>query len=171
MNSNGAQYLHFDFPEKLTGFWVHVCVEPDTKDFTYIVSIYKNNLHPTGTVLLSNTLPYDYPDMYMCVDNNYHAIRVYTNPIHRRNGYWVLFGVFFKSFFATQFYVNLEAPFDRSKLTDRIYAKARHIVGQTFVTPTLSGGRIDNPEMEPPRDPAFPLIWFSQRIGGFNEKT
>jgi hypothetical protein len=169
MNSNGAQYLQFDFPDMLTGFWVHVCIEPDNKDFTYIVSIYKNTEHPTGTVILSEYLPYAYPDMYMCVDNNYHAIRVYTNPVHRRNGYWVSFGLFFKSFFATQFGVDLEAPFDRSKVTDRIYAKARRIAGQTFATPALRGGRIDHDEMEPPRDPAFPLIWFGQRIGGFNE--
>ena len=169
MNLNGAQILQFDLPEKLDGFWVHVCVEPDHKDFTYIVSIYKDSQHPTGTVILSKYLPYAYPDMYMCVDTKYHAIRVYTNPVHRRNGYWVLFGVFFKSFFATQFNVDLEAPFDRSKFTDRIYAKARRIAGQTFATTPLKGGRIDQDEMEPPRDPAFPLIWFGQRIGGFNE--
>lgn len=168
MNLNDAQYLQFNFPEKLTGFWVHVCVKPDHKTFTYIVSIYKNNQYPTGTVILSEYLPYTYPDMYMCVDNKYHAIRVYTNPTHRRNGYWVSFGVFFKSFFATQFGVDLEAPFDRSRVTDRIYAKARRIAGQAFATPTLKGGRIDQDEMEPPRDPAFPVIWFGQRIGGFN---
>lgn len=169
MTINGAQYLNFSFPEKLTGFWVHVCVEPDNPGYTYIVSIYKNDAYPTGTVILSKYMPYEYPDMYMCVDTNYQAIRVYTNPIHRRNGYWVAFGVFFKTFFAEQFGVDLEAPFDRSKWTDKIYNKARKIYGQSFVTPVLRGGRIDQDEMEPPRDPAFPLIWFGQRIGGFNE--
>ena len=169
MNSNGAQYLQFDFHAELDGFWVHVCVEPDHKDFTYIVSIYKNDKHTTGTVVLSDTLPYAYPDMYMCVDNRHHAIRVYTNPVHRRNGYWVLFGAFLKSFFATHFNVELEAPPDRSKLADRIYARARKVAGQTFATTPLRGGRIDQDEMEAPRDPAFPLIWFGQRIGGFNE--
>jgi hypothetical protein len=94
---------------------------------------------------------------------------MYTNPIHRRNGYWVLFGVFFKSFFVPQFNVHLESSFDRSKLADRIYARARKLAGQTYFIPALKGGRIDQAEMEAPRDPAFPLIWFGQRIGGFNE--
>lgn len=169
MITDGAQILHFDFPEKLSGFWVHVCVEPDHDEFTYIISIYKNTEFPTGTVLLSKHLPYKYPDMYMCVDRNYQAIRVYTNPIHRRNGYWVAFGVFFKTFFLEQFNIDLEAPFDRSKWTDKIYNKARKIYGQAFVTPVLKGGRIDQDEIEPPRDIAFPLIWFGQRIGGFRE--
>jgi hypothetical protein len=169
MNSNGAQYLHHNLPAELDGFWVHVCVEPDQKDYTYIVSIYKNDEHPTGTIVLSKYLPYAYPDMYVCIDNNYHTVRMYTNPIHRRNGYWVLFGAFLKPFFAKQFNVELEAPSDRSKLADRIYARARLLAGQTFATTPLRGGRIDQDEMEPPRDPAFPLIWFGQRIGGFNE--
>jgi len=169
MTTDGTQYLQLEFSEKLSGFWVHVCVEPDNPGYTYIASIYKNDAYSTGTVILSKYMPYEYPDMYMCVDTNYQAIRVYTNPIHRRNGYWVAFGVFFKTFFAEQFGVNLEAPFDRSKWTDRIYNKARKIYGQSFITPVLRGGRIDQDEMEPPRDPAFPLIWFGQRIGGFNE--
>jgi hypothetical protein len=169
MTTDGAQYLLYNFPEKLYGFWVHVCVEPENPGYTYIVSIYKNEENPTGTVVVSKYMPYEYPDMYMCVDTKYQAIRVYTNPLHRRNGYWVAFGVFFKYFFAEQFGVDLEAPFDRSKWTDKIYTKARKIYGQTFITPVLKGGRIDQDEMEPPRDPAFPLIWFGQRIGGFNE--
>lgn len=169
MNITGAKILQVDFPKELDGFWVHVCVEPDHKDFTYIISIYKNNQYPTGTLIFSKYLPYAYPDMYVCIDSNYYTIRMYTSPLYRRRGYWVLFGVFFKSFFATQLNVHLEAPPDRSKLADRIYARARKLAGQTYSTPVLRGGRIDQDEMEPPRDPAFPLIWFGQRIGGFNE--
>ena len=169
MNLNGAQIVQSNFPAELKGFWVHVCVEPDHKDFTYIISIYKNNQYPTGTVILSKYLPYEYPDMYVCISSNYLTVRMYTSPLHRRNGYWVLFGVFLKSFFSTHLGVELEAPPDRSKLADRIYARARKVAGQTFATIPLRGGRIDQDEMEAPRDPAFPLIWFGQRIGGFNE--
>ena len=32
-----------------------------------------------------------------------------------------------------------------------------------------SGGRINMPEQEPPRDPMLPIVWFGQRIGGINE--
>lgn len=169
MTTNGAQYLHFEFPEKLSGFWVHVCVEPESNLFTYIVSIYKNDDYPTGTVVLSKYMPYAYPDMYGCFDKNYHIQRMYTNPIHRRNGYWIPFGIFFKKFFADQFNVNVDGTADRSKQTDRIYNRTRALLGESSYVPATKGGRIDYDEAEPPRDPAFPLIWFGQRIGGFNE--
>jgi hypothetical protein len=170
MTTDGAQYLQFDFPKELDGFWVHVCVELDSSSFTYIVSIYKNNDYPTGTVIISKYLPYAYPDMYGCFDKGYQVQRMYTNPIHRRNGYWVPFGVFLKKFFAEQFGVNVDGTGDRSKQTDRIYARTRAVLGDASYVPPIKGGRIEYDEAEPPRDPAFPLIWFGQRIGGFNEQ-
>jgi hypothetical protein len=169
MNLNGAQILQVDLPDKLDGFWVHICVKPHNDQFAYLVSAYKNDKYPTGTIIISEELFYDYPDMYVCLDKNYYTFRIYTNPIHRRQGYWIPLGIFFKHFFSKHFKVELEASPDRSKVADLIYNQQRNVGGQDYASPILAGGRIEREEMEPPRDPAFPLIWFGQRIGGFNE--
>ena len=95
---------------------------------------------------------------------------MYTNPIYRRRGYWK----FLASVLRSVFYNNaggilLEGTRNRSPITDKLYKTLSKIMNHKNPNSPQSGGRINMPEQEPPRDPMLPVVWFGQRIGGINE--
>jgi hypothetical protein len=94
---------------------------------------------------------------------------MYTNPIYRRRGYWK----FLASVLRSVFYNNaggilLEGTRNRSPITNRLYGTLTKLMNHNNPNSPILGGRVSMPEQEPPRDPASPVIWFGQRIGGFN---
>ena len=167
------------YPTELGNSWIHSCsVNADIIKIS--IGLYKNNKYPNGTIIFSRFTPNEYPDMYTIQAPDYlgsytdsnktvESNRMYTNPIYRRRGYWK----FLASVLRSVFYNNaggilLEGTRDRSPITNKLYATLSKVMNHNRPNSPIPGGRAFMPEQEPPRDPASPVIWFGQRIGGFN---
>jgi hypothetical protein len=167
------------YPTELGDSWIHACFV--NSEFIKIsIGLYKNTTYPTGTIIFSQFTPNQYPDMYTIqapdqrgsyteLNKTVESNRMYTNPIYRRRGYWK----FLASVLRSVFYNNaggilLEGTRNRSPITNRLYGTLTKLMNHNNPNSPILGGRISMPEQEPPRDPASPVIWFGQRIGGFN---
>ena len=65
------------------------------------------------------------------------------------------------------FGIHVDVTPDRNTKMESFYQKATKGIGQELKT--KNNGRMDYPDEEMPRDPAFPQIWHNNRIGGKNE--
>ena len=168
------------YPTELGDSWIHSCFI-NSNLIKISIGLYKNNKYPSGTIVFSEFTPNHYPDMYTIqapdqmdhsgeLEKTIESNRMYTNPIYRRRGYWK----FLASVLRSVFYNNaggilLEGTRNRSPITDKLYKTLSKIMNHKNPNSPQSGGRINMPEQEPPRDPMLPIVWFGQRIGGINE--
>ncbi len=161
-----------EYPSELGPSWIHACfVNQDTIKLS--ISLHKDNTYPAGTIIVSNFIRNKYPDMYTLQkfeNDSFVSDRMYTNPIHRRLGYWKYLAALLRSVFYTNFNLNIEGSINRSPIADKFYKNITKILKHNSPNSALSGGRMFMGEQEPPRDPMSPVIWYEQRIGGLNEK-
>jgi hypothetical protein len=155
------------YPTEFGDSWIHVCFL-NGDNLKILICLYKNNKYPNGTFVFSEYTPNDYPDMYTTIDLLYHSNRMYTNPIYRNRGYWKLLASLLRSVFYTHAQIVLEGTPNRSPIAHGIYKKVTKLVKHATPNTPFPGGRTFMPEQVPPRDPAFPVVWYGQRIGGFN---
>ena len=168
------------YPSELDKSWIHVTFFEDHPKLAGVISIYKNDKYPTGTVIFSKHILNEYPDMYMTLNkggatyattekNVVLSDRIYTNPVYRRRGYWKWAGSMMRSILYSYNGLVLDGTDDRALAIEKIYVKAMKLGGQKKWFP--NNGRMFNHkgwEKEPPREPAFPYIWYNQRLGGKN---
>lgn len=166
--TNGVATPHFSqYPTEFGHSWVQVTKFENHPTLTYAVCLYINDKYPNGTIVFSKYISNDYPDMYYTLDYNHRANRVYTNPVYRRRGYWKIFGTLMRSIIYNYNGVIPDGSADRANAVEKAYLAMVRIGKQKGWLP--NNGRMFNhqgSEIEPPREPAFPLIWYNQRIGG-----
>ena len=159
---NGNLYLD-SYPEILKNSWIQVTTFEDHPKIGYSIQVYKNTIHPSGTVIVSKYINSDYPDFYTTLDKDVSADRVYTNPIYRGMGTWKWIAVFLRLFF----YNNMsglvtKVPPKRNFMAHSAYIKAKEILMEKEMLPEeqleLFG------ETKFPRDPMYPSIWYNKRI-------
>lgn len=172
---NGVKLVNFsNFPKELEGLWFSLHKFKDNSLLYAVVSIYKNNRHPSGTIIETPFMHNDYPDAYaIYLHENQEGIvistRIYTNPEYRGSGWWKLLFGFLRDFLYTNFDMHTDSTGERTVAVERIYKYAKDMVNQEDYT--KNDGRINVPEILPPRDPCHPDTWYNHRIGGKNESN
>jgi len=166
--TNGIPTPSFSsYPEELGDSWIQVTFLKDHPDLSLIAMLYINSKHKKGTVIFSDYIPNDYPDMYYTLDKQHLANRVYTNPEYRRRGYWKIFGTLMRSIIYNYNGIIPDGSTDRAKAVEKAYLAMVNIGKQAKWLP--NNGRMFKhlaSEIEPPREPAYPYIWYNQRVGG-----
>ena len=84
------------WPEVLDGYWMHLAKLDNHSSISYCGSLYKNDKYKSGTIIVSNYILNDYPDVYATLDKNNELNRVYTNPALRPSHVWEWWGVITK---------------------------------------------------------------------------
>ena len=166
--TNGVATPSFsNYPKELGDSWVMVTFFKDNPAVSTAVCLYINNKYPKGTIVMSKYMMNDYPDMYYILDKTNTVTRFYTNPIYRRRGYWKLFGTLMRSIMYNYNGIVPDSTDDRAFFGEKAYLAMVNIGKQKKWL--KNNGRMFNHlgiEFEPPRNPAFPSIWYNQRIGG-----
>lgn len=152
------------YPEKLNSYWIQITELKDNNIIKYCVSFYKNKKYPPGTIIVSNYILNDYPDLYLTIDRNLLANRVYTNPKLRPSGAWKWIGVITRLFF----YNNLnkqkiDVPSKRSFITDIAYNNTKKILKEKHIYKKNDVEKIFE-LTEPPRDFLYPALWYNKRV-------
>lgn len=75
-----------DYPEELKGSWIQLTFLPDHPVLDGICCLYFNDKHPSGTVLFSEYIDNEYPDIYATWDKDIYSNRMLINPIIRNRG-------------------------------------------------------------------------------------
>jgi hypothetical protein len=151
------------YPWELEDSWVHVC-KTNNKRNPYIVSFYNNKDYKRGTIIYSEFIYHKHPTSYVIFNESNLAERMYTNPKNRGRGYWKWIPLVLRCFF----YNNLEKIYldgspERSLAAEKAYKKAVALLKQKSIY-INNGRRVHLEETTPPRDPAFPYIWYNQRV-------
>lgn len=166
--TNGvATPLFKEYPVEFGDSWICVTFLKDHPDLSLIAMLYKNNKYPKGTIIFSKYIHNDYPDMYYTLDKDHLANRVYTNPMYRRRGYWKIFGSLMRSIIYNYNGIIPDGSADRANAVEKAYLAMVSIGKQAKWLP--NNGRMFKhmgSEIEPPREPAYPYIWYNQRAGG-----
>lgn len=160
-----------EYPSELGQSWIHASFINGSV-INLSVSLYKDNMYPEGTIIVSEFIRNKYPDMYTLQkfeEDSFVSDRMYTNPIYRRLGYWKYLAGLLRSVFYTNFNLVIEGSKNRSPVADKFYKKISRVLSHNSPNSPIIGGRLFMNEQEPPRDPTSPVIWYEQRIGGFNE--
>ena len=170
--TNGVATPHFSqYPTEFGHSWMQITFLKDHPDLSFAVCLYINNKYPNGTIIMSKHISNDYPDMYCTLDHNHKANRLYTNPIYRKRGYWKILGTLMRSIMYSYNGVIADGSADRANAIEKAYLDMVRIGKQKKWLP--NNGRMfshQGSEIEPPREPVFPYIWYNQRIGGLDKK-
>lgn len=169
--NNGVATPSFSqYPKEFGDSWIHVTLFDDHLTLAAIMCLYINDKHPPGTIIISKYMMNDYPDMHFTFNKNFEGERMYTNPVYRKRGYWKLFGILMRSIFYNYNGTVLESTSNRALAVERAYLAMVKLAKQKDWVP--NNGRMFNhmgSEIEPPRDPAYPAVWYNQRVGGIDE--
>lgn len=160
------------FPKELGNSWIFIHKFENHPLYSYLFSLYHNNDFEKGTVVMSPYIYHKYPDIYSVYakpqkDDIHYGIRVNVNPKFRGRGWWTWYGYLTRVIFWGTFGIHVDSTQERNTKIENFYQKATNAIGQNWKTE--NSGRNNYPDEEMPRDPAFPYIWYNNRIGGKNE--
>lgn len=156
-------------PDQLKGCWIQI-TKLNSSHLSYIMAGYFNDDHPENTIIVSDYLPTQYPDMYATFNKNLRNERVYINPIYRKKGLLGAMAMIGRSIFYDYLNIIVDIPLDFSKKTEKAANLVKSLWQEEFeMVPVEKRSAISLFDMEPPRDPAYPDVWHGHRIGGKNE--
>jgi hypothetical protein len=156
------------FPEELENSW---CFIHDFKNnhnmYSYMFCLYNNDDFPKGTVIISPYFYHKYPDIYSLYskpneDKVMFATRVHVNPKHRGKQWMIWYAYITRDIFWNNFGFIADVTSDRNKKVESWYKRYTELSGQEMKT--QNNGRMNYPSEEMPRDPAYPYIWYNNRI-------
>lgn len=158
------------WPKELSGWWLQI-TEVSLIQTKWVCQFYCNDIYPEGTLIVSNSIIKEYPDMYLLVDHDGTVDRVYINPVHRKKGLLAVSGPILRTLMHELFNVIVETTTDSSLKTKKGIVGAYEPFGE-YIPPrkpeeVLSD--ISVKDILPPRDPVYPFVWVNQRPGGKNE--
>lgn len=156
-------------PDDLKGSWIHV-TKLNHPTIKYVSAIYFNDMHPESTVIVSDYLPTEYPDLYCTVNKNGRNERVYINPKYRKTGLLGVSGLVARAIFNDYLNVIMDVPLDRSIKTEKATELVKSIWKEKVEhIPVEKRSSISVFDINPPRDPVYPDIWHGHRAGGKND--
>lgn len=162
--------LFSSIPDQLKGSWIHI-TKVDLKMVNYVIGVYFNNKYPEGTIIISDMIPSEYPDMYATVNKNSITERVYITPNYRKKGLLAVFGLIGRFVFYQYLNMTVDVSFDSSeknKKAMQIFKSTLNEKIEKFPKEKMSA--ISLFDINPPRDPVYPNIWHEHRAGGKNGK-
>lgn len=151
------------WPEVLNGYWMHLAKLDNHSSISYCGSLYKNDKYKSGTIIVSNYILNDYPDVYATLDKNNELNRVYTNPALRPSHVWEWWGVITKFLLKNNLNSDFHAPKIRNKTAQDGYVRYQKNINSPDKYRLEELTLLPNIE-EPPRDFMYPTIWYNKRI-------
>jgi hypothetical protein len=167
-DDNGVATADFEcFPIELGDSWIFTHKFKSGGLHSFFISMYHNQDFPAGTVISSPYMYHKYPDVYSVYsrpneDGIYYGERASINPIHRGKKWWTWYGYMTRVIMWGTFGIHVDVTPDRNTKMESFYQKATKGIGQELKT--KNNGRMNYPDEEMPRDPAFPYSWQNNRI-------
>lgn len=146
-----------EYPKELTGSWFNFTILEDHPILAGICSVYFNETYPSGTIVVSEKIINQYPDIYATWDKNYRAGRMFVSPKLRKNG-------------KAKKALLIGDEFIRFLGNDLSYSYGNHPNGDFLIKGTYSLNKnvnetkVDDLNMFDFRDPAYPVIHFDKRF-------
>lgn len=146
-----------NYPEELLGSWFCFTEIYDHPILAGICSVYFNDKYPSGTLVVTNYIIDEYPDIYATWDKNYVSDRMFVSPKLRKNGKGknaLIVGDQFIKFLGNELK----------------YSYGQHSNGDFLINGTYSldkdikNKKVDDLDMFDFRDPAYPVIHFDKRF-------
>lgn len=155
------------FPEEIKNTWMHIIKIDRHPQLSYVVAIYKNNDFPEGTIILSPYFYHRYPDFYALYEKDIKAFRIYSNPMYRRQYHWNGFPMILRNFFYNSLGIYTDVIEERSLSAEKIYQKLKKMSKMPEEQdPSPNNNAIVDAQVNPPRDPCYPNVWYNHRIEG-----
>ncbi len=155
-------------PDHLNGSWIHI-TKVDLPKVNYVIGVYFNDKYPKNTIIISDIMPTEYPDLYATVNKYSMTERVYINPIYRKKGLLAAFGLIGRFIFYKYFNMTVDIPKDTSKKNKIATEIFKSVLNEKIEeSPTEKKSAISLFDINPPRDPVYPDIWHGHRAGGKN---
>ncbi len=157
-------------PDEIKGCWVHITKLKSSK-LKYVISVYFNNIYPENTVIVSDRVPTEYPDLYGTINKDGRNERVYINPKYRKKGLLPVLGMIARTIFYEYLDTIIDLPLDRNIKTEKATVLVKSIWQEKVEQlPVEKRSAISLFDIDPPRDPVYPDVWHEHRIGGKNDQ-
>lgn len=172
---NGIVTLDFEsFPKELGNSWIFIHEFKNHPFYSYLFSMYHNDDFPKGTIVVSPFFYHKYPDIYSLYSkktdkNIYLGERASVNPKYRGQTWWIWYAYMTRVIFWDILGIVVDITPDRNKKMEAFYQKYTTQY-RTDEDNIENNGRMNYPSEEMPRDPAFPYIWYNNRISAKNKK-
>lgn len=155
-------------PDQFKGAWMQI-TKLNLPTVKYVIAAYFNDTYPENTVIVSDLIHSEYPDLYATFNKSGRNERVYINPKYRKRGLLGVFGLIMRSVFYEYLNFIVDVPLDRNKKTEKATILVKTIWEEKIEeVPTEKKSAISLFDIDPPRDPVYPNIWHKHRVGGKN---
>jgi hypothetical protein len=155
-------------PDQLKGSWMHI-TKVDLPKVNYVIGIYFNNKYPENTVVVSEIMPTEYPDLYATVNKYSITERVYITPEHRKKGLLAVFGLVGRFVFYKYINMTVDIVKETSKKNKKATEIFKLVLNEKIEdSPLETKSAASLFDIDPPRDPVYPNIWHEHRAGGKN---
>lgn len=166
--NNHSVPLFSSIPDQLKGSWIHI-TKVDLIKINYVIGVYFNNKYPEGTIVISDMMPVEYPDMYATVNKNLITERVYITPSYRKKGLLAVFGLVGRFIFYKYLDMIADISFDSSEKNKKAMQILKSTLNEKIEDfPEENKSAISIFDINPPRDPVYPNVWHKHRAGGKN---
>jgi hypothetical protein len=160
--------LFSSMPDQLKGSWVHVS-KVDLSKVNYVIGVYFNDRYPEGTIVMSDMIPSEYPDMYATVNKDSITERVYITPNYRKKGLLAVFGLIGRFIFYKYLDMTVDVSYDSSEKNKKAMNIFKSTLNEKIEEfPEEKKSSISVFDINPPRDPVYPNVWHEHRAGGKN---
>jgi len=145
------------YPEELFGSWFCFTNIENHPILSGICSVYFNDKYPSGTILLSNYIIDEYPDIYATWDKDYMSNKMFVSPKLRKSGKGknaLIVGDQYIKFLGNE----LKYSYGEHKNGDFLFN------GAYSLDKEIENKKVDDFNMFDFRDPAYPIIHFDKRF-------
>lgn len=173
-DDNGVATGDFEcYPTELGNSWIFIHKLKDHKFYSYVLSMYKNDDLPRGTVIISPYFYHKYPHIHSLYlhpgkSGTIYGVSGWVHPKYRRRGQWLWYGLLTRILFWGNLKIFMDIGGDRDKKMEASTRKMKEIIKQQSMVP--NDGRMHQNDDEMPRDVVYPYIWYNHRVGGLIEK-
>jgi hypothetical protein len=159
---NNNQSIRFSpdikqYPKELFGSWFCFTKVEDHPIIAGMCSVYFNDEHPSGTMIVSNYILDQYPDIYATWDKDYMSNKMFVSPKLRKNGIGknaLIVGDQFIKFLGNE----LKYIYGEHENGDFLFN------GAYSLNKKNNNKDVNDSDMFDFRDPAYPIIHFDKRF-------
>jgi hypothetical protein len=159
---NGSQSIKFsprinEYPKELFGSWFCFTKIEDHPIVTGMCSVYFNDEYPSGTIIVSNYILDQYPDIYATWNKDYMSHKMFVSPKLRKSGKGknaLIVGDQFIKFLGNE----LKYIYGEHENGDFLFN------GAYSLNKNINNKDVNDSSMFDFRDPAYPIIHFDKRF-------
>jgi len=146
-----------EYPKELSGSWFCFTKIEDHPILAGICSVYFNDKYPSGTMVVSNYILDEYPDIYATWDKDYMSNKMFVSPKLRKSGKGknaLIVGDQFIKFLGNE----LKYSYGEHENGDFLFN------GAYSLNKEIENKNVNDFDMFDFRDPAYPIIHFDKRF-------